>query len=245
MSTAPELAAWIRVDRDELRRECGELLDRGSGILAVVGDSESGRAEAARIAISVLSAAGFPSHIVLGAGDGPSDFCYVLNNIIDWAIKLQADQSGMSASASNAVLSLPARISYCKQALTQIAAAHGNRFAVVVAALGRDTEPEKADLTHLRKFAESIGGCWVVVGPSGDSWDELMSDRIELLDFNRADVTVAIREIIQQRGGDLDRIPQYLEKIFGPNGKVARPFLVYLVLQRLNSDDFVDGGVIL
>jgi len=225
--------AWINIDRGELRDECSILASEG-GLLVAVGDSLSGRNEAARIVTLFFQAAGLRTHRVLDAGDQPSTLRYLLNDIVRWArIEAGGEDAGLSLAASNASISDHKLFTYCVDALRPLMGMRPPKFAIIVTSIGQNSPPNSSDLVHLRRLWESAGGCWVAIGDDSTAWRNLSERKVGLRRFTRQDLANIVREIVLEKGGNLDRIPSYLDKFFGPPANEIIPIIAYAQIQRL------------
>lgn len=222
------------IDREELQSECRRLIRGGGGLLVAVGDNSSGRNEAARIAASLFENSGLNTHHVLDAGNRPSSFRYILENIGGWAVdKIGTTGSSLSLEASNASVSLERMSSYCVQVLASIRSQSTSNLAFVISALGQNGPVDRRDVELMGRLILSAGGCWVVVTQDGASWRNLSTRDIRLRDFTRTEVADAIRRILQARGDDLSLTPRYLGQIFESGRARVAPIKAYYHLQQL------------
>jgi hypothetical protein len=228
--------SWMRIDREELIAACEGMISAGGGLLIVVGDDSSGRSEAARIVASSFADAGLQTHRVLDAGDRPSSFRYLLEDIAGWAlVKLEQTGPGLSMSASNASVSIERMSGYCIQTLQTLKNSASALLAFIVSAFEQDTSFGPADVRHMVRLVESVGGCWVVLSRSTKLWERVQCEKLKLDNFTRPEVANALRGVIEENGGDVSHMPDYLDRIFGTGITSVTPLQAYQHLQQAST----------
>ncbi|MEU3889439.1 hypothetical protein [Streptomyces sp. NPDC029041] len=236
---------WLGIDREKLRAKCADLASTRSGLLAVHGDDSMGIIEAARIAIAIFKNMGWQTHHVPDAGaNGLSTFRFLLEHVSQWAMDQSAAPTrGLSVRASSVSLSLERFTELTTELLRPLAKSPG--LAVIVTAFGRSDAPSRLDLEGLAKLAHAVGGCWVVMGHSGKSWQAFSSDAaLELRRFTKHEVAASLRAIVRERGGNPAGVDQYMQK-FGLDDEKVIPMLAYAHLKLLTHVPLQNHGELL
>jgi hypothetical protein len=232
-----EAEFWMQIDREGLLAECASMSSGDGGLLVAVGDDSSGRNEAARIAASFFVKAGLQAHHVLDAGDRPSSFRYVLENIADWALaKLGHPGPALSMRASNVSISVEMMFDYCVRTLQKLQESNSSPpLAFIISAFERNMSFTSADVRNMAKLKESVGGCWVVLSEKGELWKKVFHNVMKLDDFTRPDVENALRRVIRKNGGDLSHVSDYLDRLFKPGVRSVRPSRAYYHVQLASA----------
>lgn len=236
---------WLGINREKLRAKCTEIVSNRGGLVTVHGDDSMGINEAAQIAIRMFNNAGWHTHHVPNSGaNGLSTFRYLLEHVSHWATSQSATQiQGLSIRASSVSLSLDRFTDLATKLLRPLTDSPG--LAVIVTAFGRSDTPSHLDLERVANLAHAVGGCWVVMGRPGKSWQAFSSDAtLELRRFTKQEVAASLRAIVRERGGNPAGVDQYMQK-FGLADEKVIPMLAYTHLKLLTHVPLQNHGELL